>query len=708
VPNVVAPTRMMGNGDVVTQFVDSVNTTAVTYTYPKTQERFKVRNIGEQSLSVTVAGTTQTVVAGGKWEIVADFTSFSINALSGSTAFDAWADEKGLSSDSTEIKAAYDLASRPLGIKPITYYGGVPDGATDNYTVFNIAKAASSSNGIIYFPQNAVGNAIYYFATSPDLTSVILDADEGVILSFPSTNGTTFLNVKLRHNLKITSRDRNNTGLLVQNIGEDWLATVATGDVTKQVGIQQPAVLDATTFIKNKYDVSVDTVVAGVSTLTSTNTVTWPLNAIGSAGAGIIDAALTPARVGKEYAASFDAAGMTAANNAGRAGIIVVSGGEWTLFSTNTNAQWFLGTKATTVAWAETAGKFSPSGAYQVRFNTANMVISVRIVSSNIVEFYMNGVYITSRTMNGNVQYVGFAYNGAANSVGQCNAYDFISSDTPTKQNGNTLNVGIFGDSISFGEGSNYPWANLLGYILKGIGGISNVSISNYAVSGQTAAQQLNVLNTTPTGSFDYILILVGANDIQGQTSVATYKSNLLSMINKVRADGSIPILGVPPMFIDQASTGYGFATSNYGLGGLYRSAVYRVSAENNVTVADVLSDFGVITATNTQLRDNIHPQPIGDVYIARSFASAIMQARSKAVTVLPSVHREGANVISWLSAKPTDGYWSQGDVVYNTVPSVIGAAASQYTILGWRRITSGVGNVLNTDWVEMRNPTGT
>jgi hypothetical protein len=56
-------------------------------------------------------------------------------------------------------------------------------------------------------------------------------------------------------------------------------------------------------------------------------------------------------------------------------------------------------------------------------------------------------------------------------------------------------------------------------------------------------------------------------------------------------------------------------------------------------------------------------------------------------------------------SAMPNTGSWKQGDVVWKTNPTIVSADLS-YHLLGWRRITTGSGNTLDTDWVEMRAPT--
>lgn len=56
----------------------------------------------------------------------------------------------------------------------------------------------------------------------------------------------------------------------------------------------------------------------------------------------------------------------------------------------------------------------------------------------------------------------------------------------------------------------------------------------------------------------------------------------------------------------------------------------------------------------------------------------------------------------------PTTGKYVAGHVVHCTNPTVGGTAGSQYIITGWIRTTVGTGNVLNTDWRELRCLTGT
>lgn len=67
---------------------------------------------------------------------------------------------------------------------------------------------------------------------------------------------------------------------------------------------------------------------------------------------------------------------------------------------------------------------------------------------------------------------------------------------------------------------------------------------------------------------------------------------------------------------------------------------------------------------------------------------------------------------VSWLSdfgEVANINWYGSGDIAINVNPTVLGAPGSQYTILGWRRLTArDAGNVLGVDWVEIRCPTGT
>lgn len=58
-------------------------------------------------------------------------------------------------------------------------------------------------------------------------------------------------------------------------------------------------------------------------------------------------------------------------------------------------------------------------------------------------------------------------------------------------------------------------------------------------------------------------------------------------------------------------------------------------------------------------------------------------------------------------AALPINGAWQRGSIVTNSLPAEAGGGGSKYIITGWSRVVTGTGNVLNTDWFQMRTLTG-
>ena len=150
---------------------------------------------------------------------------------------------------------------------------------------------------------------------------------------------------------------------------------------------------------------------------------------------------------------------------------------------------------------------------------------------------------------------------------------------------------------------------------------IGDCSYDNYSVTGQTSAQQLTVMQGVDLTQYQYVTILVGANDVQGAISPDTFVANVTSMVALCIASGAIPIVGLFPVFSTNAVTGYGKTTTNYQLSPVYISKLKKYCIENNVKMADVRFNFG----DNLQwYNDNIHGNESGDIAITRAFYNAI------------------------------------------------------------------------------------
>jgi len=99
------------------------------------------------------------------------------------------------------------------------------------------------------------------------------------------------------------------------------------------------------------------------------------------------------------------------------------------------------------------------------------------------------------------------------------------------------------------------------------------------------------------------------------------------------------------------------------------------------------------------------NPNIPGDADGMRRRVSDLLKRTNEKVNAL--VEGRASALYAAQSSVPTTGTWAVGDYVHNSAPVQAGATPNKYIIHGWKRLTSGSGNVLNTDWFEDRRFTG-
>jgi lysophospholipase L1-like esterase len=200
------------------------------------------------------------------------------------------------------------------------------------------------------------------------------------------------------------------------------------------------------------------------------------------------------------------------------------------------------------------------------------------------------------------------------------NPCSVLNLDAPNYKN---TKIACFGDSITYGAWSAIEYPRLLCEMLRYSKNIGDITYDNYAVSGQQSSQQLAIMQTIDLTPYKYITIMVGTNDLQGGTSVATFISNVTQMVNLCLAAGSIPIIGLFPIFTTKSIIGTGKDTTNYEKSPIYISELEKYCIANNIKIANVRFSF----SDNLQWYfDGIHPNERGHISIARAFYKAIMQ----------------------------------------------------------------------------------
>ena len=117
--------------------------------------------------------------------------------------------------------------------------------------------------------------------------------------------------------------------------------------------------------------------------------------------------------------------------------------------------------------------------------------------------------------------------------------------------------------------------------------------------------------------------------------------------------------------------------------------------AQNDIrtlSVDDIIVNNSCLSAIATNIRGTCNiSNNIGTVYYTRA----------------TTFSKIGSMKITYDEECPTVGTWSKGDICHNILPLQMGSTGSMYIVIGWIRTTLGSGNVLNTDWREMRALTG-
>lgn len=502
----------------------------------------------------------------------------------------------------------------------IKNYSGNSDGTTDNITAFNNAKSVSKGK-VIFFPQNVTGNALYYFSTSPDFSGYKITADKGVKLSLPTTNNTSFKTTFFDGNVSIISRDRNNS-ILMPSLADEHIFLADMQDISSQYKFTNVTDITLAKIITNSHvyttitptDETYDYLVNEIAT-----DLTWTF----------FNELVNTPEVGKEYFCYID--GYYDHPNAYTGFIIDDSVNiRYVYFDTARNLVIITNIKATDT-YATAINATLPTG-IQTQ-NKSSIMLSIQVVSANLIKLFVNGVYLTKITCNA-ISKVGFCFNGYCVSNAKAYGKDGvrigkITSSNIVPKNGRELNIAVFGDSISFGEGTDFSWSEYaLPRMIKGKYGISKVSINNQAISGCTLHDQRYYFLTMPNlSNYDYVLVLLGTNDIAVQSNLATFRTDIDMFVSTCATAGVPLIFGLPPLAIDSTDSGYGYQMANIHLGAPYRYAFMQAVANNpnNTYLADVLSEMGIITGQNEILRDNVHPTHKGAMLIGRSFAKTIL-----------------------------------------------------------------------------------
>lgn len=506
---------------------------------------------------------------------------------------------------------AHQTVESKLGERvSIKDYGAIGNGVADDLAAYQAARTAVGSTGTVHFP----GPATYYFSgVRPDLTGCFISADQGVIVKVDENPNSK--------ELKLV------TPLTVQN-------TVTTLTITKPANIlpnpellnlataldqvdfdEVTSIVDMSTWLHKVWIAttgSVDT--NGSGTLTS-STLTWGADFMANPQT-LINTTFTN---GTLYECNI-------ANNAGtneRFGFFARSSTDRRIHVAR--VQVGLGTLTYTVfdfagAIVSNVTYNLPNGGAYGAVSSQEFNIGFMPVSSSEIKLLLAGVPMLSVSCNwSEIGYI-FLTDGDATKI---TVKDMLATSGYKPRSKKPLNIGVIGDSISYGAWASQSIETTLPIALQNYPWAGDVVVTNYAVSGTDTGYWVTQTASMDFSAHDVVVCMLGTNDQQGGASVATYTSNLSTIKTQVTADGPEMVFAIPPVFTTPTITGTGVTTSNYSNHAKYTHALKKWCVSNNVQYGDVRRNFG---ANLNWYMDNIHPTVEGHI----AYLAAIVEGLGK------------------------------------------------------------------------------
>jgi hypothetical protein len=113
--NVTQAQRDIGNGELATNWVDSIGTVSTTFTFPKQQHSITIKNKGAANITVTINATPNIVAPKATFTQEVRYTAFDIVSASGIQLYEVTAKMYTALTDATPSSGL--TAERPTGVK---------------------------------------------------------------------------------------------------------------------------------------------------------------------------------------------------------------------------------------------------------------------------------------------------------------------------------------------------------------------------------------------------------------------------------------------------------------------------------------------------------------------------------------------------------------------------------------------------------------
>lgn len=522
------------------------------------------------------------------------------------------ADAAGSIVVATGSAAPRTLAVRFADRANILDFGARRDGTTNDLPAFQAARAAAGAQGAVWLP----GPGTYRFAGSrPDLSGCVVEADPGVVVTVDENPNTrdmalaTPLTVQNPVHQTLRRKPANHAvPLALHGIGTAAAAALACDQR-----------IEALNFDDGWTGASITgTATKGAFTGTlAADSVSWD-EPFASGQEGVF--LNRPPVVGEQYEVTFRDTGAAAVDGGFVSAVLItdLKRYDFALFSGLPQMQVIETPGGVVKALATPNG-----GAYALAPAGASVTLGLRLVDAGTVEVYVNDWLIHRHGIANFIADIGFTASWHVS--GTVTLRDPVRTTRHLPQSPRPLSVGVIGDSISYGAWASLPWPELLRAAAVNLPGIGPLTIDNYAVSATDSTHWATAVDDLDLSGHSHVLVMVGTNDVQAQTPLATFRANLAAIADGIVAAGATPIFGVFPVFTRNDISGVvGVGAAHYEKGGAYRAAVKRFCAQNGHEMANVADAFGTCLGW---YNDNIHPTVEGQVAVAKAFAAALCRA---------------------------------------------------------------------------------
>lgn len=496
-----------------------------------------------------------------------------------------------------------------LAINNIKDHGAIGDGVADDLPAFSSARTAAGSSGVVYFP----GPATYFFAGSrPDLTGVNIRADAGVTIKVDENTNTKDMKLLTPVTVQNTVGAYTVVHSANTQLQAPELFNIAPGLYDLAVK-EVSSVVDMTTLTHKVYAVATGdiTTTNGTGTVTASQ-ITW------AADFSANPQVLYPASI--EDGTLFELNATNAGGTVEQAGVFAKNATHvWVAKVQIGLAKLYVRQYDLTGVLISTTDLVLPNGgAYGW---LASQEVNLGFVSnSGVVTVVLCGLPVYKFPATATA--AGFLVDTAGDAV-KVALKNLIKTTGYKPRVKMPLSIGVIGDSISWGAWSSLAMEDILPNFLQNMPWVGDVSVTNLAVSGTTSTYW-----ATGTGAsvdftpYDIVLCMVGTNDQQGATALATYTTNLGLIASNITSDGAVPIFGIFPIYTQTSVSGVtGVTTTNYATHAKYTHALKKFCIDNGHKFADVRRAFGSNIAWYV---DNIHPKTEGQMAIMGAWVEGI------------------------------------------------------------------------------------